>query len=93
MPAGQAAVADDKEIVDVRWLTPGGGLRRARARRDLPAHADQKNLTLFEGAPTVAAALARLDGRVVSTVIRPRLVAGPTAAAERPLLPGDPGYL
>ncbi len=51
----------------------------------------QKNLALFEGAPSVAAALARLDGRVVSTV-RPRLVVDAQGGGQRSLMPGDPGY-
>jgi 8-oxo-dGTP pyrophosphatase MutT (NUDIX family) len=91
MPPGQEAVADDREIVDVKWLTPTEAFA-ALARDEISLRTPtQKNLALFEDAPTVVAALARLDGRVVSTV-RPRLVAEPEGGVERPLLPGDPGY-
>jgi hypothetical protein len=91
MPPGQEAVADDREIVDVKWLTPTEAFA-ALARDEISLRTPtQKNLALFEDAPTVVAALARLDGRVVSTV-RPRLVAEPEGGVERPLLPGDPSY-
>jgi 8-oxo-dGTP pyrophosphatase MutT (NUDIX family) len=91
MPPGQEAVADDKEIIDVRWLTPAEAVA-ALDRKEISLRTPtQKNLALFEGAPTVVAALARLEGRVVSTV-RPRLVADPAGVGERPLMPGDPGY-
>ena len=83
MPAGQEAVADDMEIVDVRWLTPPEAFAALERKEISLRTPTQKNLALFEGAPTVAAALARLEGRVVSTV-RPRLVAGPAAAGSAP---------
>jgi 8-oxo-dGTP pyrophosphatase MutT (NUDIX family) len=91
MPPGQAAVADDSEIVDVRWLTPAEAFA-ALDRKEISLRTPtQKNLALFDGAPSVAEALARLEGRVVSA-IRPRLSGKDAGDAERPLLPGDPGY-
>jgi 8-oxo-dGTP pyrophosphatase MutT (NUDIX family) len=91
MPPGQDAVADDREIVDVKWLTPAEAFA-ALDRQEISLRTPtQKNLALFEGAPTVLAALARLEGRVVTTV-RPRLVAGPDGGGERPLMPGDLGW-
>ena len=91
MPEGQAAVADDKEIVAVRWLGPGQALavrERGEISLRLPT---QRNLALFAGAASTAEALARIEGRSVA-VIRPRLVAGPDGRPERTLLPGEPGY-
>jgi 8-oxo-dGTP pyrophosphatase MutT (NUDIX family) len=91
MPAGQTAVADDKEIVDVRWLSPGGALA-ARERGEISLRLPtMRNLKLFEGAASTVDALGRLDGRQIE-VIRPRLVSGPNGTPERTLLPGDPGY-
>jgi len=91
MPAGQEAVADDKEIIDVRWLTPSDAFA-ALDRQEISLRTPtQKNLALFERAPTVVEALARLDGRVVSTV-RPRLVIDAQGGDQRSLMPGDPGY-
>jgi 8-oxo-dGTP pyrophosphatase MutT (NUDIX family) len=90
MPAGQDAVADDKEIVDVRWLTPAEAFAAFDRKEISLRRPTQKNLELFEGAPTAVEALARLEGRAVST-IRPRLVTD-SGGAERPLMPGDPGY-
>ena len=91
MPSGQTAVADDREIVDVRWLSPGEALV-ARERGEISLRLPtMRNLRLFEGAASTLDALGRLDGRQI-TVIRPRLVSGPDGAPERTLLPGDPGY-
>ncbi len=91
MPVGQEAVADDREIIDVRWLTPPEAFA-ALDRQEISLRTPtQKNLALFEGAASVAAALARLDGRVVSAV-RPRLVVDAPGGGRRSLMPGDPGY-
>jgi 8-oxo-dGTP pyrophosphatase MutT (NUDIX family) len=91
MPTGQEAVADDHEIVDVRWLTPAeafAALERGEISLRTPT---QKNLALFQGASSVAEALARVEGRAVAT-IRPRLVADARGGGQRSLMPGDPGY-
>lgn len=91
MPARQEAVADDQEIIDVRWFTPSDAVA-AFDRGEISLRTPtQKNLALFEGAASVDEALARLEGRLVSTV-RPPLVADAQGAGQRPLLPGDPGY-
>ena len=91
MPSGQTAVADDREIVDVRWLSPGEALV-ARERGEISLRLPtMRNLRLFEGAASTLDALGRLAGRQI-TVIRPRLVSGLDGAPERTLLPGDPGY-
>ena len=74
MPPGQEAVADGREIVAVRWLRPADALA-AQARGEISLRLPtMRNLALFEGAATVAEALARLRDRPVATV-RPRLPA------------------
>jgi 8-oxo-dGTP pyrophosphatase MutT (NUDIX family) len=88
-PAGQPAAADEREITEVRWLTPRAALD-ASARGELPLRAPTiKNLSLFDGAAAAADALARLRGRPVPTIM-PRVIG--EGAARRVLLPGDPGY-
>jgi 8-oxo-dGTP pyrophosphatase MutT (NUDIX family) len=89
MPPGQEAVADDREIIGVRWIAPADALE-ALGRRELSLRLPtQKNLELFAGAASAAEALAGLAGRAVPT-IRPRLVVD--NGARRALLPGDAGY-
>lgn len=88
-PAGQAAVPDEQEITEVRWLGPGEALAAAR-RGELSLRLPTlTNLKLFDGAPSAAAALRALAGRPVPT-IQPRIVG--EGSARRVLLPGDPGY-
>lgn len=75
MPPAQEAVADGREIVAVRWLRPADALA-AQTRGEISLRLPtMKNLALFEGAATVAEALARLRDRAVPTV-RPRLPVG-----------------
>jgi len=89
MPAGQDAEPDAHEITAVRWLTPAEALA-ARARGEISLRLPTAtNLGLIDGAPSAAAALARLGDRDVS-MIRPRMVT--EAGAQRTLLPGNPGY-
>lgn len=91
MPEGQEAVADDKEIIDVRWLTPREAFE-ARARGEISLRLPtMKNLALFDGVTSSREALDRLRGRPVSP-IRPRLVFDAAGAPPRALLPGEPGY-
>jgi 8-oxo-dGTP pyrophosphatase MutT (NUDIX family) len=88
-PPGQEAAADEREITEVRWLTPRGALD-ANARGELPLRAPTlKNLAIFEGAATAAEALARVAGRAVRTIMPKVLGEG---AARRVLMPGEPGY-
>jgi hypothetical protein len=88
-PAGQEAVADDHEIVAVRWLTPAAALQ-AHGRGELPLRLPTaRNLALFTEATSVADALQRLARRQVP-MIRPRMVT--EAGQPRTLLPGDPGW-
>jgi 8-oxo-dGTP pyrophosphatase MutT (NUDIX family) len=89
MPVGQAAVADAREIIDVRWMTVTEA-SAARASGNITLRLPTiRNLALFEGARSTAEALERLRGRVVPT-IQPRLVT--VEGERRALLPGDPGW-
>ncbi len=89
MPPGQEAVADEREITEVRWLAPREALD-ANARGELPLrNPTVKNLQLFDGAPSAAAALERLKGREVRTILPRVIIEGDKRLV---LLPGDAGY-
>jgi 8-oxo-dGTP pyrophosphatase MutT (NUDIX family) len=89
MPDGQEASADEREITEVRWLGPREAID-ANVRGQLSLrNPTVKNLELFDGAPSAAAALARLNGREVRTILPRVIVEGDT---RRVLLPGEPGY-
>jgi 8-oxo-dGTP pyrophosphatase MutT (NUDIX family) len=89
MPEGQEAIADDREITEVRWLTPGEAIA-ANARGQLSLrNPTVKNLQLFDGAATIATALERLNGREVRTILPRVIIEGDT---RRVILPGEPGY-
>jgi 8-oxo-dGTP pyrophosphatase MutT (NUDIX family) len=89
MPEGQEAVADEREINEVRWLAPREAID-ANARGQLSLrNPTVKNLELFDGAPTAAAALERLNGRDVRTILPRVIIEGDK---RRVLLPGEPGY-
>ncbi len=89
MPEGQEAVADEREITEVRWLTPREALdTNARGQLSL-RNPTVKNLQLFDGAPTIPAALERLNRREVRTILPRVLIEGDT---RRVILPGEPGY-
>ena len=90
MPERQDPVAADHEITSVRWLSPRGAFE-AQTRGEISLRRPTiANLQLFDGAASVAEALARLAGRPIPT-IRPRVIVGPDGA-HRALLPGDPGW-
>jgi len=89
MPEGQEAVADEREITEVRWLGPREAID-ANLRGQLSLrNPTVKNLELFDGAPSVTAALERVHGREVRTILPRVLIEGDT---RRVLLPGEPGY-
>ena len=89
MPTGQEAIADEREITEVKWLAPREALdSSARGQLSL-RNPTVKNLELFDGAPSAAAALDRLRGREVRTIL-PRVVFD--GDTRRVLMPGDPGY-
>ncbi|MGH7277273.1 MAG: NUDIX hydrolase, partial [Candidatus Rokuibacteriota bacterium] len=89
MPAGQAPIADDHEVIAVRWSTPREALdafQRGEISLRLPT---QTNLALLVDARSTAEALDRLRDRTIAP-IRPRLILD--GGTRRALLPGDPGY-
>lgn len=89
MPEGQEAVADEREITEVRWLAPREAMDlNARGQLSL-RNPTVRNLELFDGAPTSAAALEQMNGREVRPILPRVIVEGDR---RRVLLPGDPGY-
>ena len=90
MPEGQSAVADEREIIGVRWLSPRGAFE-AQTRGEISLRRPTvANLRLFDGASSVTEALARLAGRGIPT-IRPRVIEN-ADGTRLALLPGDPGW-
>ena len=89
MPEGQEAVADEREITEVRWLAPREAIDlNARGQLSL-RNPTVRNLELLDGAPTVSAAFERLNGREIRTIL-PRVIM--EGDQRRVLLPGEPGY-
>ena len=89
MPEGQEAIADEREITEVRWLAPREAIElHVRGQLSL-RNPTVKNLELIDGAPTPAAALERLNGHEVRTIL-PRVIL--EGDRRRVLLPGEPGY-
>jgi 8-oxo-dGTP pyrophosphatase MutT (NUDIX family) len=87
-PPEQAAVADNQEIVAVRWLSPAEALDAERRGEISLRSPTIKNLELVEGC-SVATVLASLDGQSVPA-IRPRVIGeGP---GRQVLYPGDAGW-
>ena len=90
MPERQDPVADHHEITSVRWLSPRGAFD-AQTRGEISLRRPTiANLQLFDGAASVAEALARLAGRPIPT-IRPRVIENADGTRQA-LLPGDPGW-
>ena len=90
MPERQDPIADDHEIIGVRWMSPRGAFEAQIAGEISLRRPTVANLQLFDGAPSVAEALARLAGRPIPT-IRPRVIVDANGT-RRALLPGDPGW-
>jgi 8-oxo-dGTP pyrophosphatase MutT (NUDIX family) len=89
MPADQEAVADEGEIIAVRWISPAEAMAAVRRKEISCRLPTLTNLRLFDGAPSAAEAIRRVAGRPVTT-IRPRVISD--NGVRRALLPGDPGY-
>ena len=90
MPEGQAASADEREIIGVRWLSPREAFE-AESRGEISLRRPTvANLKLFEGAASVVEAVAGIAGRPIPT-IRPRVIVD-ADGTKRALLPGDPGW-
>ena len=88
MPAGQEPVADEHEVVDMRWLSPRGAIDAFKRGEISLRNPTVQNLKLCDG-PSVPDVLAALDARDVPT-IRPRVIM--EGDKRRVLMPGDPGY-
>ena len=68
MPDGQTPEADEREIVSVRWLSPREAFE-AQTRGEISLRRPTvANLRIFDGAASVDAALAALDGRTIPTI-------------------------
>lgn len=90
MPPDQAPTGDDKEVTDLRWLSPARALEMHRRGEISLRNPTVRNLMLFTEASSTADALARLRGRTVRT-IAPRVVVE-ADGTRRVVVPGDAGY-
>ena len=88
LPAGQTPVADEHEVVDMRWLSPTHAIDAFKRGEISLRNPTVQNLKLCEGT-SVDETLARLDRREVPT-IRPRVIM--EGDTRRVLMPGDPGW-
>lgn len=89
MPAGQEAVADGREITEVRWLGPEEAVA-AQSRGEISLrNPTVKNIELFAGARSAVDAVRRVSGREI-TPIRPRVLM--ENGVRRILMPGDADY-
>lgn len=89
MLPGQEAVADLKEITEVRWLEPPEALAAARRAEISLRNATARNVELFVGATSARDAVERVAGREIRT-IRPRVVL--ENGQRRVLMPDDPDW-
>ncbi len=96
-PPGQNAVADEHEIIDVRWLEPPDALARFQRGEISLRRPTIENIKLVSGLTdgageppaTAQAAIDALAGRDIPT-IRPRVVT--EQGKPRPIMPGEPGW-
>ncbi|MBI1847952.1 MAG: hypothetical protein HY294_08915 [Candidatus Rokubacteria bacterium] len=95
-PPDQDAVADEHEIIDVRWLGPREALETFKRGEISLRRPTVENIKLVSGlaatgepAETAQAAIDALAGRTIPT-IRPRVVT--ENGKPRPIMPGEPGW-
>ena len=88
MPDVQTPVADTREVIDMRWLSPRKAIEAFKRGEISLRNPTVQNLKLVD-APSVKDSLAALEGRDVPT-IRPRVIM--EGDTRRILMPGDPGY-
>jgi 8-oxo-dGTP pyrophosphatase MutT (NUDIX family) len=88
MPEGQTPVADEHEVIDMRWLSPQGAIAAFKRGEISLRNPTVQNLKLVD-AGSVKEALDALKDREVPT-IRPRVIM--EGDKRRILMPGDPGY-
>ena len=88
LPEGQEPVADEHEVVAMRWMSPLGAIDAFRRGEISLRNPTVQNLKLCDG-PSVKDVLAQLETREVP-VIRPRVIM--EGDTRRVLMPGDPGW-
>lgn len=102
LPPGQEAVADEREVFDLRWLAPRQALQQARALDDpqsvrLPPPT-YTSLWELQAAladlplPLTSARLHRLCRRDADAVVLPKLHLNSELQRPEVLLPWDPAY-
>ena len=88
MPEGQTPVADEHEVIDLRWFAPKAAIAAFKAGEISLRNPTVQNMKLVD-AGSVAAALEGVRDREVPT-IRPRVIM--EGDKRKILMPGDPGY-
>lgn len=88
MPTGQTPVADEHEVIDLRWFAPKAAIAAFKAGEISLRNPTVQNMKLVD-AGSVAAALEGVRDREVPT-IRPRVIMD--GDKRKILMPGDPGY-
>ena len=88
MPEGQMPVADEHEVIDLRWFAPKAAIAAFKAGEISLRNPTVQNMKLVD-AGSVAAALDGVRDREVPT-IRPRVIM--EGDKRKILMPGDPGY-
>lgn len=89
MLPGQHAIADGREITEVRWLAPDAALEAAKTGEISLRNPTARNIELFSGATSAKDAVHRVTGRDIPT-IRPRVLM--ENGQRRVLMPGEPGW-
>ena len=87
-PAGQTAVHDATETVELLWLTPAEAVAQARSLKLM--NVTQRTLQQLSGFASTAAALAWARAQVQVPVNRPRI--GQSAKGRQPVNLGDWSY-
>ena len=84
-PAGQTALADGQETVELLWLTPAEALDKARGLKLM--NVTERTLGHLAGFATTQAAIDAARAQVAVPVIRPRI--GQGANGRQPVNPGE----
>jgi 8-oxo-dGTP pyrophosphatase MutT (NUDIX family) len=88
MPEAQTPVADTREVIGLRWLSPRGAIDAFKRGEISLRNPTVQNMKLAD-AGSVKESLDKLKDRHVPT-IRPRVIT--EGGKRRVLMPGDPGY-
>jgi 8-oxo-dGTP pyrophosphatase MutT (NUDIX family) len=87
-PDGQEALHDDREVIGVRWLTPGEALEDHRAGRITMIFPTVRTMVALERFDTAAAVLAHAAAQAEVHAVVPML--RDEGGGLRLILPGDP---